>query len=168
MPPKVPDSFAPQVRGATPRDAQAIYDLICDLATYERARSAVRTSAERIAEQLASSRPPFECLLCEAGGEVAGFCLFFPNYSTWEGCPGLYIEDLYVRESLRRRGLGRALFLRVCQLALERGCARVEWAALNWNNPAIAFYRSFEAEALDEWTTFRLSGSTLQATRTQR
>jgi GNAT superfamily N-acetyltransferase len=101
-------------------------------------------------------------LLVEDDEGVQGFALFFHNFSTWEGRPGIYLEDLFVRPAARGKGYGRALLARLAALALERGCARLEWAVLDWNEPAIGFYRALGAVSLDEWTTYRLSGAALQ------
>lgn len=153
------------IRRATPDDAPTIHELIRALAEYEREPGAVTTTPEALREQLEAPRPPFECYLAERRGEpplVLGFALLFQSYSTWLGKPGLYLEDLFVRPEHRRQGVGRALFLHGARLAVERGHGRYEWAALDWNVDAIAFYRSFGAEALAEWTTYRLSGAALQ------
>lgn len=155
-------SDEPKLRAAGPDDAALIFRFIRELAEFEREPEAVETSPAEIAEQLRSKNPPFECLIAETdGGEPAGFALFFQNYSTWLGKPGLYLEDLYVVPRRRGCGIGRALFTRVAQIAVERGYGRYEWAALDWNGDAIDFYESFGAEPLNEWTTFRLSGASL-------
>ena len=152
-----------RLRDANPGDAGTIHDFICALALYEREPDAVETTPEALAQQLASEQPPFECVLAELGGQAVGFALFFYNYSTWKGRRGLYLEDLFVLPEFRGRGVGKALFLHVGKLAKQRGCARYEWAALDWNTPAIAFYKRFGAEPLSEWTTFRLSGAALES-----
>lgn len=149
------------LRAAAPDDAAAIHRLIVDLATYEREPEAVVVTAAELRAQLAAARPPFECLLAEVDGEVVGFALYFHNYSTWRGRPGLYLEDLFVQPALRGRGIGKQLLVRLAQLAVERGCARMEWAVLDWNAPAIGFYRSLGAQPLTEWTIFRLTGEPL-------
>ncbi len=150
------------IRFATPDDAPTVYSFICALALYEREPDAVRTEAATLRTQLASDRPPFECLLAESGGRAVGFALFFPNYSTWLGKPGIHLEDLFVLPEERGRGYGKALFRRVAELAVERGAGRLEWAVLDWNQPAIDFYRSLGSEPLSEWTTERLSGEALR------
>jgi GNAT superfamily N-acetyltransferase len=149
------------IRNACPGDAATVLGFIRELAAYEREPDAVEASEETLRAQLASDRPPFECLIAERGGKPLGFALFFPSYSTWRGRPGLYLEDLFVRPAARGQGVGRALLARVARLALERGCARLEWAVLDWNRPAIDFYRRLGAVAMDEWTVFRLSGDAL-------
>ncbi|HHO54060.1 MAG TPA: GNAT family N-acetyltransferase [Deltaproteobacteria bacterium] len=152
-----------QIRFADPSDAATIHRFIVELATYEREPDAVEIDPRALAEQLASEPPPFECLLIEIGGVAVGFALFFHNYSTWRGTRGLYLEDLYVQPSHRGTGAGRALMARLAQLARERGCARLEWAVLDWNTPAIAFYESLGAAPQPDWTLFRLSGGALEA-----
>ena len=149
------------IRFATAADADTLFAFIRGLAEYERAADAVQVTPAELRAQLASPRPPFECLLAERDGVAVGFALFVHNYSTWRGRAGIWIEDLFVPPAHRRRGVGGALLRRVCALAVERGCARVEWAVLDWNAPAIAFYRSLGAVALDEWTMFRLTDAPL-------
>lgn len=150
------------VRAATPRDAAAIHRFISELAAFEREPDAVENTPENLAAQLAGERRPFECLLAEEGGEPVGFALYFFNYSTWTGRPGLYVEDLYVTPAARGRGAGKALFLAMADAARGRGCGRMEWSVLDWNGGAIAFYRAFGARAMDEWTTFRLDRAALE------
>lgn len=154
-----------RIRRATPFDAPTIFEFICALANYEREPEAVVTSPAELERQLAMPAPPFECLLAErtiADTKALGFALFFQNYSTWLGKPGLYLEDLFVLPEHRGDGVGRALFTEGAKLAVARGCGRYEWAALNWNQPAIDFYRGFGAIPLEEWTTFRLTGDALK------
>jgi GNAT superfamily N-acetyltransferase len=149
------------IRFAGPTDAATLHRFIVGLAVYEREPEAVRVTPAELAAQLAAPRPPFECLLAERDGTPAGFALFFQSYSTWRGRPGLYLEDLFVEEAHRHRGIGTALLRRLAALAVERGCARLEWAVLDWNEPAIAFYRTLGAESLTEWTTWRLCDEAL-------
>ena len=144
------------LRFATEHDAATIHDLIVQLAVYEREPDAVECSANDLREQLASDRPPFECLLVEEGARACAFALFFMNYSTWRGRPGLYLEDLFVLPSHRKRGIGRALLSSLASLARSRGCKRMEWAVLDWNQPAIDFYEAMGAKAMNQWTIFRL------------
>lgn len=150
-----------RLRAAGPDDAAAIHRLIVDLATYEREPQAVVVTPAELRAQLAAARPPFECLLAEEDGAVVGFALYFHNYSTWRGRPGLYLEDLFVEPAFRGRGLGKRLLVELARIAVERGCARMEWAVLDWNAPAIGFYRSLGAQPLSEWTIFRLTGEPL-------
>jgi GNAT superfamily N-acetyltransferase len=107
-------------------------------------------------------------VIAEAEGEAAGFALFFHNYSTFLGRPGIYLEDLYVRPELRGRGVGRALLAHLARLAVERGCGRLEWWVLDWNEPAIRFYRALGAEPMDDWTVFRVSGDALERLASER
>ena len=149
------------LRPAGPDDAAAIHRLIVALATYEREPDAVVATPAGLREQLAAARPPFECLLAEVDGAVVGFALYFFNYSTWRGRPGLYLEDLFVEPGLRGRGLGRRLLGRLAAIAVDRGCARMEWMVLDWNAPALAFYAAIGASPVAGWTTHRLTGAAL-------
>ncbi len=151
------------IRHATPADAELIHRFVVALAEYEREPAAVMVTPAMLAAQLGESPPPFECLIGELDGRPAGFALFFHNYSTWRGKRGIYLEDLFVEPALRGRGVGQALLARLAALARERDCARLEWAVLGWNAPAIGFYERLGAVALEEWTTYRLSGDALAA-----
>ena len=149
------------IRFATPRDADAIVRFIRGLAEYEREPGAVQVSAAQIRAQMESADPPFECLLAEFDAEAVAFALFFRNYSTWRGRPGLYLEDIFVRDEYRGRGIGGALIRRLAQIAVERDYACIEWTVLNWNTPAQSFYREYGARPLDTWTVWRLEGDAL-------
>lgn len=151
------------IRDATPADADLIFDFVCQLADYERLRHEVRATPEGLAERLFGPRPYAEVLIAEREGEAAGFALFFHNFSTFEGRPGIYLEDLFVRPDMRGAGIGKALLRHLAQLALERDCARLEWWVLDWNEPSIAFYRSLGARPMDEWTVQRVDGEALRA-----
>lgn len=151
------------IRFATERDAPLVLAFIHALAAYEREPDAVETSESTLREQLTSRTPPFECLLAELDGVPAGFALFFHNYSTWRGRRGIWLEDLFVPPEYRRHGVGTALLKRVAAIAVERDCARLEWSVLDWNTPAIDFYRSFGATLMDAWTTCRLTDAPLAA-----
>jgi len=153
---------APVIRSATRDDVPLILDFIRELAVYERLADAVVATADDLRRTLFGERPFAEVLLAELDGEPAGFALFFHNYSTFLGRPGLYLEDLFVRERWRGRGIGLALMRELARLAVARGCGRFEWACLDWNEPAIAFYRRLGAEPQDDWTVFRLAGDPLQ------
>lgn len=151
-----------RIREAVPEDIGTIHDFILALADYEQLRHQVRCDRDVLQRHLFGPRPMAEVLIAEReDGSAAGFALFFHNFSTFEGQPGLYVEDLFVVPEARGVGAGRALLRRVAQLALERGCARVEWAVLDWNEPAIAFYRSIGARGMDEWTIQRLDREAL-------
>lgn len=151
------------IRFAGPADAALVHRFIGALAAYEREPDAVEVDVATLADQLGDPDPPFECLIAEWRGEPAGFAVFFHSYSTWRGRRGLYLEDLFVQPAHRRRGIGRALLRRLAGLAVERGCARFEWAVLDWNTPAHDFYRTLGAAPLDAWTTWRLDGPALAA-----
>jgi len=151
------------IRFATADDAATILRFIRELAVYEHEPDAVEATEEVLAAQLAEERPPFECLIAELEGEPVGFALFFFTYSTWRARRGIHLEDLWVTPSARRRGIGRALLARLAAIACERGCARLEWAVLDWNELAMSFYRGLGASALGEWTTWRLSDEPLRA-----
>ncbi len=149
------------VRPAIPADLPLIAELIRALADYEKLAQAVRFDEATLAEHLFGLRPYAEVIIGEVDGAAQGFALFFHNFSTFAGRPGLNLEDLFVRPSARGSGLGTALLARLAQLAVERGCARLEWAVLDWNEPSIGFYQSLGATAMDEWTVFRLDGMAL-------
>jgi GNAT superfamily N-acetyltransferase len=169
------------LRPATPDDIPEILAFIRELAEYERAPdSAIATHADLLRDGFGPT-PRFHCLIAEwsapartnneqraTSDGAAGFVLYFYNYSTWRGRAGIYIEDLFVRPAFRRRGIGKALFARVAAIAVAEGCPRLEWAVLNWNTPAIDFYRSLGAEPLSEWTTMRLSGEALAGLGSER
>jgi GNAT superfamily N-acetyltransferase len=151
------------LRFAGPADAACIHQFIVDLATYEREADQVEVTPEVLAAQLAETPPPFECVLCVADQQTVGFALFFHNYSTWTGKRGLWLEDLYVEPSRRGEGHGRALLEELARIALERDCARMEWPVLDWNEPAIQFYRGLGTVPMDGWTRWRLTGEPLTA-----
>jgi GNAT superfamily N-acetyltransferase len=144
------------IRFATSRDAETVLRFIKGLAEYEREASAVEVTADSLREQMESRDPPFECLLAEYESLAVGFALFYRTYSTWRGRPGIYLEDLFVVEEHRGRGVGEALVRRLGEIVIERGWARMEWAVLNWNTTAQAFYRGLGARPLSDWTTWRL------------
>jgi GNAT superfamily N-acetyltransferase len=149
------------IRSARAEDVATIAHLIRQLARYERLEHQVSGSEDDLREHLFGERPHAEVLLAEDQGTVVGFALFFHNYSTFLARPGIYLEDLFVLPEHRRAGWGRALLGAVARIAVERRCGRFEWAALTWNEPAIAFYRAFGAETMDEWRTFRVTGDAL-------
>jgi GNAT superfamily N-acetyltransferase len=163
------------IRPATPDDVGLILRLIADLAEYERDPKAAVATPELIRQHLfgdslagqphlngAPRRGPVaECLIGEIDGAAQGFAVFFHNFSTWLGKPGLYLEDLFVRPSARGAGLGKALLIELAKIAEQRGCGRMEWAVLDWNTPAIEFYKSLGAVAMDEWTVYRVQGAAI-------
>jgi GNAT superfamily N-acetyltransferase len=150
-----------RIEAARPDDVPLLLDMIRELAEYEKAAAEVVATQAELADGLFGQRPGADALVARLAGEAVGFALYFTNFSTWLGRRGLYLEDLYVRPAARGRGVGRALLATLSQLAIERGCRRLEWWVLDWNEPAISFYRSLGAEAMDEWTVFRLSGERL-------
>jgi GNAT superfamily N-acetyltransferase len=151
------------IRKAEPRDVPLILRFIRDLAEYERLLDQVTATEDLIRSALFGGRPVAEALIGEIERHPAGFALFFHNFSTFVGKPGLYVEDVYVDPGYRGRGLGRAFFLHLAGLARQRGCGRMEWAVLDWNEPAIRFYRNLGARPLDDWTIYRLDEAALKA-----
>ena len=146
-----------QIRPAHVEDVSIILELIRDLATYERAPGDVVATEEQLVDVLFGERPVAEVLLAFEGESAVGFAVYFYNFSTWLGRPGLYLEDLFVKPEKRGKGYGRALLVELAKMARDRGCGRMEWAVLNWNEPAIKFYRALGAKPMDEWTVFRLT-----------
>jgi GNAT superfamily N-acetyltransferase len=144
-----------------PGDLPLIAALIRDLAEFEKLSHEVRFDEEVLGSKLFGERPYAEVLIGETDGTAQGFALFFHNFSTFEGRPGIYLEDLYVRPEARGAGLGKAMLRHLAALALERDCARLEWWVLDWNAPAIGFYRSIGALPMDEWTVMRMNGEAL-------
>jgi GNAT superfamily N-acetyltransferase len=151
-----------RIEPATERDAPIILEMITALADYERLADAVSATEATIRESLFGPRPAAEVLIARVGGEPAGFALFFHNYSTFLAQRGLYLEDLFVKPEYRGHGVGRALLERLAALAVERGCGRFEWSVLDWNEPAIGFYKKLGAVPMDEWTIFRVTGDALR------
>jgi GNAT superfamily N-acetyltransferase len=146
-----------QIRPARVEDVPIILELIRDLATYERAPNEVTATEERLEDVLFGERPAAEVLLAFEQDSPVGFGVFFYNFSTWLGRPGLYLEDLFVKPEKRGKGYGRALLIELAKIARDRECGRMEWAVLDWNEPAIKFYRALGAKPMDEWTVFRLT-----------
>ncbi|KRA79775.1 GNAT family N-acetyltransferase [Altererythrobacter sp. Root672] len=151
------------IRPATPADLPLIAELIRALAEYEKLAHEVRFEEAVLGEKLFGPRPYAEVLIGEVDGVAQGFALFFHNFSTFEGKPGIYLEDLFVRPEARGAGLGKALLVELARLALERDCARLEWWVLDWNEPSIGFYKSLGARPMDEWTVMRVDGEALGA-----
>jgi GNAT superfamily N-acetyltransferase len=146
-----------EIRTTTSADVPIILSLIRELADYERAPDAVVATEAGLREVLFGAQRSADVLLALENGDPVGFAVYFYNFSTWLGRPGLYLEDLFVRPNVRGKGYGRALLKRLAQIAQERGCGRMEWAVLDWNDPAIQFYRKLGAEPMNEWTVFRLT-----------
>jgi GNAT superfamily N-acetyltransferase len=152
---KTPENF--HIRPALVEDVPIIMELIRDLATYERAPQEVTATEEQLREVLFGHRRSAEVLLAFEGESAVGFAVYFYNFSTWLGRAGLYLEDLFVKPEKRGKGYGRALLVELAKIARDRGCGRMEWAVLNWNEPAIKFYQTLGARPMNEWTVFRLT-----------
>jgi len=150
------------IRPATTADVAAVHGLIRELAEFERLGHLCTGTRDDLAASLGTERPAAEVLVADVGGEIVGFALFFPTFSTFLARPGLWLEDLYVRPSHRSRGVGTRLLQAVAALAVERGCGRFEWAVLDWNTPAIEFYKSLGARPMSDWTVMRVTGEALR------
>ena len=155
-------SGAVQVRSATPDDVPQIYGFIVELAVYEREPHAVTGTPEMLSEALFGDHPSAEALIAELDSEPVGFAVFHGTFSTWECLPGIWLEDLFVPDRHRQAGVGRALLTGLAALAIERGCPRLEWHALDWNDMALGFYERLGAERLSEWELHRLQGDALR------
>jgi len=153
----------PEIRDAIPADVPAILDLVRGLAAFEKLTHEVSATEKLLGDALfpAHGTPDAKCALAVVDGEPAGYALWFPTFSTFLAKPGLYLEDIFVKPELRRRGIGRALLLHVAALASSRGCGRLEWTVLDWNRPAIEFYASLGATTLPDWRICRLTGGAL-------
>ncbi len=152
---------APALRPAEPRDVAAIVGLVRELAEFEQLTHLVRVTPETLQPQLFGARPAAEAIVAEREGGVVAFALFFTNFSTFLGKPGLYLEDLYVQPAQRGRGVGKALLTRLAQIAVERDYGRFEWSVLDWNENAIRFYKSMGAAVMTEWQICRVTGDGL-------
>lgn len=150
------------IREAVPSDVPEILALIRNLAVFEKEPDAAIATEEDLLRDGFGPEPYFRCIMAEWDGAIAGFALYFFQYSTWEGRPALYLEDLFVREAFRKRGIGVALFQRLAQIALERRCTRFQWECLDWNQPALDFYESTGATVLREWLNLRVTGDALR------
>ncbi len=155
-------SDAVTVRPAAGSDVAQIHAFIVELAEYEHARDQVVGTPDLLAEALFGENPAAEALIAEVGDEPAGFALFHATFSSWECRAGVWLEDLYVSPAHRRAGVGGVLLARLASIAIERGCPRLEWNALDWNDPALGFYAGIGAERLSEWELHRLSGEALR------
>jgi len=151
------ESYKFEIRPAQRGDVAVILELIRELATYERAPNEVTATEEELVDVLFGPQPAAEVLLAFDEETPVGFAVFFHNFSTWLGQPGLYLEDLFVKPEERGKGYGRALLVHLAKIAHERGCGRMEWAVLDWNEPAMKFYKNLGAAPLNEWTVFRLT-----------
>lgn len=151
-----------KIRAAREDEAHIILKLIKDLAEYEKAPDEVVATEREILDTIFVENPKVHCDLVEIDGEIAGMAIWFLNYSTWQGKHGIYLEDLYIRPEFRGRGFGKALLQHLAAICNERGYGRFQWWVLDWNSPAIEFYRSIGAEAMGEWTVYRVSGEPLR------
>lgn len=149
------------IRPAEKRDAGTIFSFICQLAEYEKALHEVKTTPAEIEATLFGEQATTEALICESNGTPIGFAVFFSSYSTWLGRNGIYLEDLYVTPEYRSQGAGKALLKYIAQLAVARGCGRLEWSVLDWNQPAIDVYNRLGGEPQAEWIRYRLEGDSL-------
>lgn len=150
------------IRPGSPDDAGLIYQFVRELAIYEKALDEVTTDEGMLCEALFGDQPRAYSLICELEGEAVGFAIYFYNFSTWLGKYGIFLEDLYISPEHRGHGAGKALLKYLAQLALREGCGRFEWNVLDWNEPSIKFYESFDAVPMSEWVGYRLSGEALQ------
>ncbi|MDQ0843597.1 MULTISPECIES: GNAT family N-acetyltransferase [unclassified Streptomyces] len=152
------------IRTAAPADVPVIHEMVRELAEYEKALHEANATEEQLREALFGERPAAFAHIAETeDGEVAGFALWFLNFSTWRGVHGIYLEDLYVRPRLRGGGHGKALLTELARICVERGYERLEWSVLDWNTPSIDFYRSLGARPQDEWTVYRLTDGALKS-----
>jgi GNAT superfamily N-acetyltransferase len=154
--------MATTIRTATEADVPQILRFIRALAEFEREPEAVEATEEGLRSDGFGPEPFYACLMAEQDGQAAGFALYFFNYSTWLGRPGLYLEDLFVLPEFRGLGIGKALLQKVAAVAVEKGCKRLQWEVLDWNTPAIDFYRAMGAEFLDEWRNVRVNEEALK------
>jgi GNAT superfamily N-acetyltransferase len=150
-----------RIEPARPHHAAALLSLVRELARFEKLEHQVVATEQQMRDELAAAAPVIQASIAWMGEEAVGFALYFHNFSTFIGKPGIYLEDLFVRPEARGRGVGKRLFAYLARTALERGCARLDWAVLDWNEPSIGFYRSFGAIDQSEWTTYRLDGAAL-------
>jgi GNAT superfamily N-acetyltransferase len=151
-----------KIRPARQDEVGIVLQLIHDLAVYEKAPNEVEATEKELLETIFSSDPKVFCDLVEVDGEIAGMAIWFLNYSTWQGKHGIYLEDLFIKPEFRGRGYGKALLKHLAKICDEKGYGRFQWWVLDWNSPAIEFYRSLGAVAMDEWTVYRVSGQALK------
>jgi GNAT superfamily N-acetyltransferase len=150
------------IRSARSEESAVILQLIKDLAEYEKAPDQVEATESDLKATIFGKEPKVFCDVVEVDGEIAGMAIWFLNYSTWQGKHGIYLEDLFIKPEYRGRGYGKALLVHLAKLCEEKGFGRFQWWVLDWNSPAIEFYRSLGAEAMDEWTVYRVSGKALK------
>jgi GNAT superfamily N-acetyltransferase len=150
-----------EIRSAQEKDVDAIFELILGLAAYEQLTDQVTGNSDLLRSHLFGARPYAESIVADLDGQVVGFGLFFHTYSTFLTQPGLHLEDVFVRSEYRRQGIGKALMMSVAKIAFDRGCGRLEWSVLDWNQPAIEFYQSLGATILPDWKTCRMTAETL-------
>jgi GNAT superfamily N-acetyltransferase len=151
-----------KIRPAKREEVGEVLQLIQDLATYEKAPEQVEASKDNLLNTIFAKEPRVFCDLVEVDGQIAGMAIWFLNYSTWQAKHGIYLEDLYIKPEFRAKGYGKALLKHLAQICDREGYGRLQWWVLDWNSPAIEFYRSFGAEAMDEWTVYRTSGQALK------
>ena len=151
-----------KIRTAVETDTPLILQFIRDLSVYERMEDEVEADEALLRQSLFGERPAAEVLIAELDGRPAGFALYFHNFSTFVGRPGLYLEDVFVKPEMRGRGVGRRLLARLAAIGVERGCGRFEWSVLDWNEPAIRFYVALGAKPMDGWTVYRMTGDALE------
>ena len=151
-----------KIRPAKRVEVGEVLQLIQDLATYEKAPEQVEASKDDLLNTIFAKEPRVFCDLVEVDGQIAGMAIWFLNYSTWQAKHGIYLEDLYIKPEFRAKGYGKALLKHLAQICDKEGYGRLQWWVLDWNSPAIEFYRSFGAEAMDEWTVYRTSGQALK------
>ena len=151
-----------KIRPAKREEVGEVLQLIQDLATYEKAPDQVEASKDDLLNTIFAKEPRVFCDLVEVDGQIAGIAIWFLNYSTWQAKHGIYLEDLYIKPEFRARGYGKALLKHLAQICDKEGYGRLQWWVLDWNSPAIEFYKSFGAEAMDEWTVYRTSGQALK------
>ena len=151
-----------KIRPARQEEVGVVLQLIHDLAVYEKAPNEVEATEKELLETIFSSDPKVFCDLVEVDGEIAGMAIWFLNYSTWQGKHGIYLEDLFIKPEFRGRGYGKALLKHLAKICDDKGYGRFQWWVLDWNSPAIEFYRSLGAVAMDEWTVYRVSGAPLK------
>ena len=151
-----------KIRPARRQEVGIVLQLIHDLAVYEKAPNEVEATEKELLETIFTSDPKVFCDLVEVDGEIAGMAIWFLNYSTWQGKHGIYLEDLFIKPEYRGRGYGKALLKHLAKICDEKGYGRFQWWVLDWNSPAIEFYRSLGAVAMDEWTVYRVSGQALK------